>query len=394
MTVRVVHVITGLQPGGAEVTLAKLLSALRGQPYDNTVVSLTGSGPVAETIAGLGVPVVALGGHPGVPDPRLVARLGRVICDARADVVQTWLYHADLAGGLAARRAGVPVVWGVHQDAPDPARTKRRTMLVARACARLAHRVPDAIVCCSPVARDGHAAFGYPAARMVVVPNGFDTGAFRPDPEARLSVREELGLPADTPLVGMLARLDPLKDHATFLVAAAAVARARPDARFLLAGDGIQAHRDVLVRCSTDRDLRGRCHLLGPRPDAPRLTAALDVAVSSSRREGFSNTIAEAMACGVPVAATDVGYSAELLEGRGALAEPGDAPALAAGILRLLALGAAERARLGAESRQSIRSRFGLRTMAAGYADVWRRVAARDRDRELVAEPAPVVAVR
>ena len=371
---KVLHVITGLRPGGAELTLAKLVGALDQTSHHSTVVSLGRSGPVGDAIAALGVPVVALGGRAGVPEPRLVTRLRRLIDDLSPDVVQTWLYHADLVGGLAARWSGVPVVWGVHQDCPDPRRTKRRTLAVARMCAYLSSRVPATIVCCSPVARDGHVQLGYDAKRMVVVPNGFDLDRFRPDAAAGARLRSELGLAPTTRLVGLYARLDPLKDHATFLAAAATMARADSNVHFVLAGDGVETGAEALAACDHDPDLRGRCTLLGRRSDMPELTAALDVAVSASRREGFSNTIAEAMACEVPVVATDVGYAAKLLDGYGALVPAGDADALATAMLRTLALDPAERQRLGSAARVSLAARFSISAMADGYMAAWSSV--------------------
>jgi glycosyltransferase involved in cell wall biosynthesis len=373
----VVHVITGLEIGGAETMLSRLLATTDRERFTSSVVALGRWGPIGDRIAELGVPVTALDLGPDAGLPTGLSRLGVLLRRARPAVVQTWLYHADLLGGLAARLvAWAPVVWGIHNTNLDPALVKRGTIRAARACARLSARVPCAVVCCSETTRRLHEAFGYAPARMVVIANGVDPAAFRPDPGARDAVRAELGLTADAPLVGLVARFDPLKDHRTFVRAAAAAAAADPRARFLLAGAGADADNATLRGWIEEAGVAERTFLLGPRRDVPRLMAALDVGTLSSVGEALPLVVAEAMACGVPCVVTDVGDAGELVGDTGLVVPPRDPGALAAAWLALLGLPAAERRALGAAARHRIEEHYSLAATVARYEALYERVGA------------------
>src|SRR5262249_22550382 len=151
-----------------------------------------------------------------------VARLARWLHRRRPDVVQTWLYHADLVGGLAARLGTeAPVLWNIRHAHFVPGVEKRATLRTVRACAVLSRRLPTKILCCSHASRTSHALLGYPPDAMVVVPNGFDLTAFRPDTLARAAIRRELGVSEDDVLVGVIGNHRREKDLANFLAAAA-----------------------------------------------------------------------------------------------------------------------------------------------------------------------------
>jgi glycosyltransferase involved in cell wall biosynthesis len=372
--VRVLHVITDLDVGGAENMLHALLAA-SDPGLSHAVVSLMAPGPVAARIERLGVPVHALGIRRDRPDPRRLLALAAHLRASRPDVIQTWMYHADLLGGLAGRLATrAPVVWGIHNLSLDAATTRGTTRAIVSACARLSRLVPARIVCVSRAARDVHVAAGYAAERFEVIPNGFDLGRFRPDAAARAEVRAEVGVPDGALLIGHLARVAPPKDPVTFLRAAGRVAPRLPSARFLLAGEGATAESPALARAIEEARLGDRVQLLGRRDDVPRLLNALDVSTLSSSGEAFPLVVGEAMACGVPCVASDVGDSAFLLGDTGQTFPPGDADALAARWEALAGLGPEGRRRLGAAARRRIEARFALPRIAAAYAYLYRRI--------------------
>ena len=238
--IRVMHIISGLQIGGAEWSLHQLLSVTDRDEFDPVVVSLTTCGPLAARIEELGVDVRALGLSRSFPNPWGVLSLVSEIRRFRPDVIQTWMYHADLLGGVAARLAGgVPVAWRTcHMDL-DLGSTRARTLRVARLCAHLSSRLPERIVSCSHANLRAHVDFGYNESKMVIIPNGFDLELFRPEPDARRSVREELGLPPETLLIGNAARYFPQKDHATLVRAAGILVRRHPEVHFVLCGSGL-----------------------------------------------------------------------------------------------------------------------------------------------------------
>lgn len=366
--VRVCHVITGLNAGGAEIMLRNLLAATDRGRFDPVVVSLLPEGVVADGIRALGVPVHTLGLR-GVRDvPAGVVRLARLLRRLRTDVLQGWMSHGNLMAGAAARLAGgIPVAWGIHQVDVGEDTNTRVTGAAIRLGGVLSRRLAGQIVYCAESALRAHTALGYDPARAVVIPNGFDVEGFRPDPEARRAVRGELGIAPDTPVVGLVARWHPIKDHGTFIAAAGRLAARFPDVRFVLAGRGVDGGNAEVREMMEAAGITDRCHLLGDRRDVARVLAALDVSALSSRMEAFPVSVGEAMACGVPCVVTDVGDASVLVGDTGRVVPPGDPAALAEALESLLRMDAGERARLGGAAQRRIAERFSLQAVAARY---------------------------
>lgn len=383
MNGKIVHVTTTLDTGGAEMMLYRLLAARTDDDLEPVVVSLSDCGPIGEMIRGLRVPVHTLGMRPGWPSPLAFARLVALLRRERPVLVQTWLYHADLFGGLAARVVGgIPVAWGLHVGTLDPTLMRRSTLQVVQLCARLSRWLPAAIVACAEEARRVHVAFGYDPEKMVVIPNGFDTEALRPDPAARVSVRAELGLPLETPLVGLVARFHPQKDHRMFARAAEHLRWRwhRDDVHFVLCGRGATWDNPELAQWLDEANVRDRCHLLGDRRDVARLQASLDLAcLSSAGGEAFPLVLGEAMACGVPCVATDVADTRLLVGEAGRIVPPRDPVALAAAMAEVLDLQETERARLGKIARRRIESCYALPRIVERYGALHADIVTRTR---------------
>ncbi len=370
---RVTHVITDLGVGGAQIMLQQLVSRLQVSGVSNTVIALGGVSPRFEVIRQLGIPLHALGMTPPVPGPQGWMRLRRTIAASRPDVVQTWMYHADLMAGLVTRLSGLaPVVWGLHHT-PDRAEgLKPLTRCILRVNGWLSTLVPVRIVCCAHASKKAHAALGYDESRMVVINNGFDIDLFRPDPDARRSVRRELLVDDTTPLIGLMARFHPQKDHRNFVKAAARLAAQRPDAQFVLAGRGVNGENAELAAWLAESGIASRVHLLGTRQDMPRLLAACDILTSAaSVGEAFPLVLGEAMSCGVPCVTTDVGDSATLVGPTGRVVAPRDSDGLAAAWSAVLSMPADERRRLGELARRRIALHFPLAACAAAYQAVY-----------------------
>lgn len=373
---RIAHIITGLEPGGAEMVLFRLLAHQDRITFPSHVISLTGLGTLGPKISDLGVPVLALGMRRGILNPLSVIRLIRLLRRVRPDIVQTWMYHANLVGGVAARLAQIPpIVWGIHHTNLEPGQDKRTTILTMKASVLLSNLVPAFIVCCSEASRSVHQRLGYPNDRMLVIPNGYDLSDFKPNPEARSSVRHELGIPSDATIIGMAARFHPQKDHKTFIEAAGFLHTSRPETHFLMCGSGIDVNNDRLRSWVEEVGIADRVHLLGSRNDMPRIFAALDIfSTSSSHGEAFPNVIGEAMASGVPCVVTDVGDSALIVGETGIVVPPRDPQALADGMFKLLEIGKQGRERLGRDARQRVEMNFSVATMVAKYGKVYREL--------------------
>jgi glycosyltransferase involved in cell wall biosynthesis len=375
--IRVVHIITGLDLGGAEMMLYNLLAATDRSRIQPAVVSLIPPGDLAGRIADLGIAVQSLGMRRGVPHPAAMVRLARMLRRLEPDLVHTWMYHADLLGGLAARfSCGAPVIWALHNSTLDPAEVRLSTRLTARTNALLSHVVPTRIVSCSQASMKVHRDLGYASGRLVGIPNGFDLHAFRPEPSVREAVRVELGVAPDTRLVGSFARFHPQKDHRNLCHAAGLIA-AKSNAHFVLAGSNIDSDNVELGAWIAETGFAQRFHLLGAREDIPRLTAALDIAVvASSFGEAFPLVVGEAMACAVPCVVTDVGDSTLMVGDTGRVVPPRDPDALAAAVLDLLSLPDETLAALGQRARARIEARFALPAIAARYEQLYVEVLA------------------
>ena len=285
--------------------------------------------------------------------------------------------HSNLIGGVAARLAArAPVIWGVHHTNYIPQLTKRTTLMTVSACARLSRRLPTRIVCCSESARAAYARRGFAAERLTVIPNGFDTDAFRPDPAARLDVRRELGLAPDATLIGLVARYDPFKDHANFLRAAAALKGRLPDVHFLLCGDRVDPGNETLASMVAALGLRGRCHLLGQRRDMPHLRPVLTwprrhPSARPSRWPSARPWPAASRAWR-PTWATRPRSSAR----RAGWCPPRDPQALAAACQELLELSPEARARMGQSGRLRIQERYELASITRRYEDLYEALCA------------------
>jgi glycosyltransferase involved in cell wall biosynthesis len=369
--IRIVYIVTGLTAGGAETMLSCVVGGLDRGRFDPTVISLI-DGRMRTVIEKLGVPVRTAGLQQGQLTLAGLLQLIRLTRQAQPDLIHGWMYHGNLAAQFVSLFAGrPPVCWGIRNSFHTFAVEKPLTRLVIRASALLS-RLPAKIVYVSHASRPAHERIGFCGERACVISNGFDTSHFVPSEEARKSLRAELGVGPETPLVGMLARYHPQKDHGNFCRAAAIALQKHPDLHFVLAGEGIDRGNVQLAKFLESPLLRQRVHLLGERKDVARVTAALDIAtLSSSFGEGFSVAVGEAMSCAAPCVVTDVGDCAFTVGNTGVVVPPRDAGALAHGWNKLLSIGPEGRRALGRAARRRIQKNFSLAAIIRKYEDLY-----------------------
>lgn len=375
---KVLHVITSLGYGGAEMMLYRLLRAQGDGAQGHHVVSLTAIGGPGRAIRDLGISTEALGLGDLRTSLSAIHRLQRIIRREQPDIVQTWMYHSDLLGGIAARLTGTPVVWGIHNTTLDPQLSSQSSHVAHRTCALLSSWVPDAIVSCSVAGWQLHVDAGYDASRFHVIPNGFDLETFSPAEDARLALRDELGLPESTPLIGIAARFDPQKDLRTFISAARLLSEHRPDVHFVMAGEGVDRNNAGLGAWLAEDAIDGRVHLLGLRGDMQHILPALDLqTMTSAFGEAFPLVLGEAMACGVPCVATNIGDAAMIVGDTGIIVPPRSPAAVAEAWESLLNRAPEDRARLGREARNRIARHYSLEHVGATYTALYQEVLSR-----------------
>lgn len=369
---RVVHVINALGVGGAETMVARLVGPKGAARFEHRVLALIPGGGVAERVREAGAlaePLGVSGAANLITAPvRLAARLRRL----RPDIVHGWLIQGNLAATVGVRlgRVDAPVLWNVRWALYDMESERRGTRALMALSGRLAP-FQERIVFNSRLAVGQHSAIGFPRERACLIPNGFDLEELRPDSAARAAVREELGIPAEATVIGMLARYHPMKDHAVSLRAAARVRDRGIDAYFVYGGREVDQTNGTLSRLVRGLGLTDRVRLLGERHDVARLYASFDLYWMSSWArgvaEGFPNVVAEAMASGVPCVATDVGDAAWIIGDTGRVVPTCDPTALGDAAADCIATGADALRRSGRRARERIARDFSLASAVDAY---------------------------
>lgn len=386
--IRLLHIVNDLAIGGSEMMLYKLLSRSDRKRFEPAVISLDGMGTLGERIRQLGIPVYAMGMKPSGLRPLSLLRLARTAHRLKPDLIQGWMYHGNLAAQFASIFAPKPVsvFWNIRQSLFSLDHEKRTTAKAIKLGARLSSW-PAMILNNSSKSVAQHSAIGYQTENSVVIPNGFDTDLFAPSEEARYDIRAQLGVSYDTFLIGLMGRYHPLKDHNTFLRAAALLLKDYPDSQFVLAGKRVDWNNESLRAQVQDLGMIERVHLLGERLDMPQLTAALDVATSSSYEEGFPNVIGEAMACGVPCAVTEVSDLPWIVGDCGRVVPPRNPQALAKAWKDLIEIGRQGRAALGLAARSRVAELFSLSSVAEQYEALYESAVAERKEKTSSALP-------
>jgi glycosyltransferase involved in cell wall biosynthesis len=362
---RVVVLLRKLDVGGAERQIIEFARGCSGGNLDLTIVSFYDGGELLETATWIeGVRCVSLGKRGRWETLSFMVRAWRTIRALRPDVVYGYQTVANELSLVIGRLVGARVVWGIRASNIDHAQYGWSWRLLFRAGVLLS-RFADLIIANSEAGARYVAGQGYPADRIVVIPNGINTEHFAPDRAAGQSLRVEWGIPATTPVVGLVARLDPIKDHETFLRAAALVHASRPDVKFVCVGDGDPTYRRQLLDRSRELGLETVVQWTGTEHRMAAVMSAFEVLCSSSVAEGFSNVVGEAMACGTPCVVTDVGDSARVVADCGAVVPPSSPQALSDALLSLLALAPERRRQLGAQARQRVAEHFSVPRLVA-----------------------------
>jgi glycosyltransferase involved in cell wall biosynthesis len=369
--IKIIFLITGLNIGGAEMMLYKLLSYMDKNQFIIKVISLTNCGEMGSRLLDNNISVLSLGMKRGIPNPFFLYKLIKILKEERPDILQTWMYHADLIGFLAGRMAKIPkIIWGIRHSNLDFRKNKLLTLITAKICAFLSKNV-NKIICCSEASLESHCKIGYYGSKMIVIPNGFNISEFKPNEGAAQKLKEELKIPSNNLLVGLVARWDPLKDHHNFIKAASLLKVRLPHVTFILCGGGISDENQVLSNWIKNSNCESSFYLLGNREDIARIIPGFDVLVSSSSGEGFPNVVGEAMSCEVPCVVTNVGDSAYIVDETGEVVPPRNPELLSNAIEKVLLLPEEVRKKLGELARMRVINNFEINKIVRKYEDLY-----------------------
>jgi glycosyltransferase involved in cell wall biosynthesis len=377
--IRICSIINGTGgEGGAERMLQRVIRHGNTSEFEHLVLSIKNFQQVAEELTAEGIDVQSLNVQANYYKlPKAVLQLASRIRRFQPDVIQSWMYMADFFGGIASHLAtpSTPMIWTIRHSTLDPAIDSRALRGCAAGCARLSRRVPAKIVLNSHAAVPIHTAAGYDESKMQVIPNGFDVTRFASNQQLRLETRKRLGIAADTPVVGRVARFHANKDHMTFLKAAQIVLTQRPDVRFLVCGEPQTISSAQVQQDINSLGLADAVQLVELQSDIVPLNCSFDIATCSSITEAFPNVIGEAMSCSVPCVSTDVGDAAQIIGDTGRVVPAQTPQRFADALLEILNLPEKNRQQLGSSARQRVIDNFELTHSTGMFLDLWRELA-------------------
>jgi glycosyltransferase involved in cell wall biosynthesis len=367
---KIIHIITSLNVGGAEQALKRLLLTTPDAQRNTLVISLKNLGKIGEGLQSRGFEVVALNMRSFLAFPVGIFRLYRIIRQFQPDIVQTWLYHADLIGGVVAKIAGVKcIIWGIRTTELDSG--SKLTAWIRKLLALLSYVIPAKIVCVAEASRNKHIALGYDTPKMVMIGNGFESEQLQSSPQQRSELRSSVCLKDEDIVIGTLGRLSQEKGQDVFVRSAGMIAQEYSNVRFLMVGRGLEPVDEALMQWINAIGFADRFVLMGERRDVAVVLSAMDIFCLPSRSEGFPNVLGEAMAMGLPCVSTDVGDAGVLLGDTGILVQKDDYEALAVGLKQMLDMSEDERTALGERARLRVQNEFTLEQMRKKFEAVY-----------------------
>ncbi len=366
---RILHIITSLETGGAQGVLLELSRQLKQLGHEQAIISMKPGGELGKKIHGLNILLHELDFSP-INFAQAVRACNQIIAKFNPDIIQSTLYHADFLTLFLRYKDRVKVFWGIHHSFEEnhANRLKKATKVIVKINACMSRRIPNKIICCSQSALQSHKKIGFDPTKLVFIPNGIDADKFKPNLQAKTQLRQELGLPFETPIIGYLTRLHPQKDHPLFFKTANQLLNQRDDVHFVLAGNHITKEFLKFRSYLDNPEKNSHFHLLGRRDDSHLITAGLDIAtLTASGDEAFPLTMIEAMACGTPCVSTDVGDVRTMIGNSGIVVPAGNPEALAQAWWKMLNASDEELMRIGEQSRNKVLASYTSETMAARF---------------------------
>ncbi len=373
---KILHIIIGLNIGGAERSLQRLIEAHRNNPeYQHTIISLTTIGKIGEELTECDIQVIALGMSSLLLSPMVFLKLINAVKQQQPDIVHTWMYHADLIGGLAAWLLRKKVIWSIRNTHAKVGKgTSKATFYIMRLCAFLSAYIPQKILCAANTAAIIHEKYGYQKSKMVVIPNGYSVEKIKSTSFNDLS-RSDINLDKDSIVIGSVGRFNDYKDFPTFIKAANILLEKHSNLQFLLVGRGLNQHNQLLNKWIAETIMPEQFILIDERKDVPALMRLMDIFCLHSASEGFPNVLGEAMCLGLPCVTTNAGDAAFIIGNHPELIVPiRDPESLAKALNQLIFLTSAQREKWGNELSTRIATEFSIEKTITSYEQIYREV--------------------
>ncbi len=374
--IEIVHVITGLEVGGAESMLCQLLENCDQVRFNHTVVSLTGEGALSGRVRQTGVDLVSLRLNSPATMFRDFFQLILVLRRKEPDLVQTWLVHATFLGSLAGLLAGVGnIAWAFHSGFEKGANVKLSLRLLTRLLGACSGWLPAEIISCAQSVKKRCVELGFQSDKFRILRNGTDTRTFTPQPDSCAAIRSEIGIPPNVPVVGIAGRFTPEKDYGLFFESALSLQQTMPEAHFLVCGSGTDKGNECAMKYVVQSEQPENFHLLGTRNDMPLVYSAMTIFALTSASEAFPLVLGEAMACGIPCAATQVGDCKEIIGDTGRITDSRKPNEIAKMWESMLRLPVDEYEQLSRMARERIAENFSIEKCVWEYERLYRDLA-------------------
>lgn len=370
--IKILHIISGLKTGGAEMMLYKVVSSSRHQ-VEHSVLCLSDdrTSLVSSRLLASGIPVFYLN-FDGLFGLLNILCLFKFVKIFSPDILQGWMYHGNLVSIFIRFlcKFNTPIVWNIRRSLHALHTEKWTTRLVIRLNSKFSF-LPTKIIYNSMASAAHHQGIGFSDKKTVLIPNGFDLSLFLPDIEARSTIRQQLGFVNEEIVIGLVGRYHPVKGHKVFLEAAGMLVRKYSNVRFVLVGERIDYNNRLLSHVIAEHNVSGYVVLLGCRADVHVVINSFDIYTSASLGEAFSNTLGEAMATAIPCVATDVGESKILLDKYGFIVKPNSAASLYEGWCKVIEMDANERKIMAHSGREHIKNLYSLDRVSSLYSKLY-----------------------
>ena len=370
---RILHIISGLRMGGAESILYRLCQ--HDKENRHVIISLTDSQDDGMIHNKNNVSVHKLNFSNRKINLFELFKLYKHIKKIKPDVVQTWMIHADMIGGIVARLAGVKnIFWSVHYTNLVKGKSKRLTILLTKINAFLSYFIPKKIIYCAEKSREVQESLGFKKTKGVVIQNGYDVESFVQNTSLGLKFRNELDIHPEAFVIGHVGSYHPLKDQANLVEALTLLDQRGFNFYAAFAGDNLDNNNSYLVSLLKNKGLSNRVHLLGRRNDIISIMNGIDLFILSSESEAFPNVLNEAMACGTPCVSTDVGDASIILGDTGWIVPSKDSESLYSSVIKAAQEKESNHRSWSQRSiacRQRIVQKFSLEKMVKKYKEVW-----------------------
>jgi glycosyltransferase involved in cell wall biosynthesis len=334
---------------------------------EHQVISLTTVGVVGELLKNDNIRVIPLGLNK-INIPIVLFRLIILLRKSKPDIVQTWMYHSDLVGGIAAKLSGIHRIFWNIRNTEIPQKKISATGLIIRLCSILSYFIPEKIICCANAAKDRHVELGYDAKKMIFIPNGYEIINHSTDFDAAKISRSDFCINNDDLVIGVVGRYDYLKGYDIFIEAAShLINKFNKNIVFLCVGRNVDLNNKPLTAHIKRLKMESNFRLVGEVYNVIEYFSLMDIFCLPSRAEGFPNVVAEAMLASLPCVVTDVGDASIIVDREGIVVPPSNPLELSNGLIHFLKMNIDERISIGTRNRARIIENYDINLILQQY---------------------------